>query len=1366
MAVDPEILRHKEWLGFLQPVGLVVSPPALIKAQAIVNRNVVDLQQSLLSVISRDLQLVDDNRAWIFDFPAFTVNVLDWEPSDLVSGDDLKDLKVALPDYGEILAPSYAVQDGEDWLMLIQVIAPGASLDEVDTVHEKAGKWSASPEAKFERLLRETGVPIGILCNGTEVRLVYAPKGESSGHLTFPVQAMCEVSGRLILGALEMLLSAYRLFMAPVGRRLKDLLEESRKYQAEVSTTLANQVVDALWELLRGFQMADAATNGRLLGEMATQNPQHIYGGLITTLMRLVFLLYAEDEGLMPGDDLYQHNYAVSGLFERLRADAGNYPDTIDQRYGAWAWLLSLFRLVYDGGGETPEYLPARHGQLFDPDEYAFLEGRSQGTQFTSGEPIEPPRIPDGVVYRMLDRLLMLKGERLSYRSLDVEQIGSVYTGVAGYAVERAEGTSIAVRPQHVVINLETLLAAKPSDRPKLLQEWAACKVTGKALGDLKSAKTAADLTAALGRKVSPRTPNLLTAGALYLQPNDENRKTGSHYTPRVMTEPIVRTALRPVLEALGEQPTAEQILSLKVCDVAMGSGAFLVEACRQLADAVEVAWNRDGLPENLPEGEEPLLFARRLVAQRCLYGVDKNLFAVNLAKLSLWLFTLSKHQPFTFLDHSLRWGDSLVGVPRKRIRKFRNEQFYQLTLDDHQRRLATEAAEAAETARILDARSEIQSSDTQTDADATQKFCRLRVFEDLLHSSRMAADLMVSAFFEGTTQKQRDERLQAFLALLKIYDAEGLDVNPAKEGLEADAIIQAGLEGKTSKQRQQKLQDYGGKLLAYETGWANSEEVLQASNRLRNRKRGVTPFNWEYEFLEVFERENPGFDCIIGNPPFAGKNTIINGNAENYLNWLKEEYPESHGNSDLVAYFFRQAFKLLKQGGTLGLVATNTIAQGDTRSTGLRWICEQGGTIYNARKRVKWAGQAAVVVSVIHIYKGLYKEAKILDGKEVPFISAFLFPKGGNNNPNTVLANADKSFVGSYVLGMGFTFDDTNEDATSIAEMHRLIEEAPRNQERIFPYIGGEEVNSNPNHAHHRYIINFFDMSEEEAWEYPDLMQIVKEKVKPERDLQKRDALRIRWWQYAEKRPGLVRAIAECDRVLVTARVSQHFSFAFLPSGMVYSDSLVVMPSNTYSVFAALQSRLHEIWCKFFGSSLEDRFRHTPSDCFETFPFPENWETNPALEAIGKQYYEFRAELMVRNNEGLTQTYNRFHDPNEFDPDILRLRQLHEECDRAVLDAYGWSDIQSQCEFLLDYEDEEEEDDETTKRQRKKPYRYRWNEATHDEVLARLLDLNQKRYEQEILGGKSAEKKGKSKGAKSKKAGRSNTPTLPGLEA
>ena len=354
------------------------------------------------------------------------------------------------------------------------------------------------------------------------------------------------------------------------------------------------------------------------------------------------------------------------------------------------------------------------------------------------------------------------------------------------------------------------------------------------------------------------------------------------------------------------------------------------------------------------------------------------------------------------------------------------------------------------------------------------------------------------------------------------------------------------------------------------------------------------------------------------------------------------------------------------------------------------------------------------------------------LDGKPVEKITAFLFDQGGNDDPATLLANADKSFQGSIVLGMGFTFDDTNPDATSIAEMHRLIDRDPRNQERIFPYIGGEEVNSSPTHSHHRYVINFFDLSEEEAWKYLDLMQIVKDKVKPERDVQKRDALRIRWWQYAEKRPGLVKAIEQCDRVLVIpAAATKYLNFVFLPSEMVFSHKLIVFSFDQYSHFASIQSRIHEIWTQFFSATLEDRSTYNPSDCFETFPFHLEWETNSTLEATGKTYYEFRADLMVRHNQGLTATYNRFHDPDETNPDILKLRELHAECDRAVLNAYGWQDIPTDCEFLLDYEDEDPEGSS----KRKKPWRYRWSETIHDRVLARLLELNQERAAEEIQG-------------------------------
>ena len=266
------------------------------------------------------------------------------------------------------------------------------------------------------------------------MRLVHAPSGESSGHLTFPVAAMCEVSGRPILAALDMLLSEHRVFSAPDGRRLGDILSESRRYQAEVSNALSDQVLGALWELLRGFQASDPEEGRRNFDETAREDPQHVYGGLLAVLMRLIFVLYAEDEGLMPEGEVYANNYSVSGLYDRLRSDAGRYPDTMDQRYGAYAWLLSLFRLIFDGGGHAGLRLPTRHGQLFNPDEFPFLEGRPLGVGRVA-EKFEAPRVSDGCIYRVLHALLVLDGERLSYRALDVEQVGSVYEAMMGYAV-------------------------------------------------------------------------------------------------------------------------------------------------------------------------------------------------------------------------------------------------------------------------------------------------------------------------------------------------------------------------------------------------------------------------------------------------------------------------------------------------------------------------------------------------------------------------------------------------------------------------------------------------------------------------------------------------------------------------------------------------------------------------------------------------------------------------------------------------------------------------------------------------------------------------------------------------------------------
>ncbi|MGB9634501.1 MAG: Eco57I restriction-modification methylase domain-containing protein, partial [Chloroflexaceae bacterium] len=454
-------------------------------------------------------------------------------------------------------------------------------------------------------------------------------------------------------------------------------------------------------------------------------------------------------------------------------------------------------------------------------------------------------------------------------------------------------------------------------------------------------------------------------------------RRSGSHYTPRALTEPIVRTTLEPVLARLRSEsavtpsappavplspsaarrvnsaqgpesgllaalgmtgqaplpvtpsdpssvtlretkgpgptslrPRSEQILDLKICDPAMGSGAFLVEACRQLGDALIEAWAVHGGKPPIPPDEDEVVFARRLVAQRCLYGVDKNPTAVDLAKVSLWL---AREHPFTFLDHALRHGDSLVGLTQRQIEVFHWQG------DAPRFQTGFETLETrAQVARAAELRAQIRHAGEEMSEAELNALWQEAQAE--LARARLYGDLVVAAFFEEGKPKERERQRMA-------YAAEVLD--------------------------------------------GSAHQHLARLEEWRHADPPLVPFHWEIEFPEVFQRANPGLDAVMGNPPFAGKNTLTEGNPPGYLDWLQHLHEESHGNADLVAHFFRRAFNLIRDGGTPGLIATNTIAQGDTRATGLRWICTHGGEIYAARKRVPWPGRAAVIVSVVHVAKG-----------------------------------------------------------------------------------------------------------------------------------------------------------------------------------------------------------------------------------------------------------------------------------------------------------------------------------------------------------------------------------------------------------
>ncbi len=437
----------------------------------------------------------------------------------------------------------------------------------------------------------------------------------------------------------------------------------------------------------------------------------------------------------------------------------------------------------------------------------------------------------------------------------------------------------------------------------------------------------------------------------------------------------------------------------------------------------------------------------------------------------------------------------------------------------------------------------------------------------------------------------------------------------------------------------------------------------------------------------------------------------------------------------------------------------------------------------------------------------------KLLEKRPVAQITAFLFANGGHDDPKQLAANAGKSFQGSIVLGMGFTFDDSGpaDDDTPgipspIATMERLIAENPKNTEVIFPYIGGEEMNSSPTHAHHRFVINFGERNEEEyRSEWPELMKIIERRIRPIRTENNREQYRRFWWQYGEKRIDLYTATTGCDRVLAAnAAASPYFATTSLLAKAVYANSLNIVALSGFQWAGCLESLIHIGWAFMNCSTMKDDLRYTPTTAFETFPFPtallDSTANDPAhaatrqsLETIGERFHQFRAELMVRNNEGLTSTYNRFHDPAETSPGLLELRRLHSEMDLAVLQAYGWSDVPTACGFGLDYLDTEDDaqlPDElqalvdsgelffwdanaaldsqgqlratgAIKSSRRLPWRYRWPDIVRDDVLARLLALNAERYEEEVRLGlhskaaKQAAKAASAGGASGKRRGR-----------
>jgi hypothetical protein len=1328
--------QHIEWLGLIEKRGPFLAvgvledafPQDLEAVDTLRRQRVRAAYEEWSEAIeSEDPQADELHREWI---KLILAELLEYQPEVLKRGEDLPvELTYTEPTTGSVIRPDYALCGSDKTHLLISCYPPGTDLE----APLAKDTWAASPIERMTALCRSTQVRVGMVTNGELWSLVSAPADGSTSIGTWHARLWQQEP--ITLRAFVSLPGVRRFFGQPETTP-EALFAKSLENQEGVTETLGEQVRRAVEVLVQALDRADIDRDRALLKDVSTSK---LYEAGLTVMMRLVVLLCAEERKLLLlGDPIYDQNYAVSTLRSQLLEEKQlQGEEVLERRFDAWSRLLAVFRAVYGGIEHEELRLPPLGGSLFNPDRFPFLEGRLPGTTWKDSS-AEPLPIDNRTVLLMLDALLVLEqkagAQLLSYEALDVEQIGHVYEGLLERSVKRVPGITLgligskkAVNPVIALAEIERL-AKEGSDRlveslnELTLRSEAALKNALKKQVDEESYRRlllSCGNNVHLADRIKPfalllRTdswgePIVYPENSFIVALGNDRRDTGSHYTPRSLTEPIVQHTLEPLvyLGPAEGKPQNEwvlkspaEILDLKVCDMAMGSAAFLVQAARYLGEKLIEAWSAaedngkrvtvDGLvvddlgdAEPLPEDKaEQIVIARRLVVGRCLYGVDINPMAVELAKVSLWLVTMMRNRPFGFLDHALKCGDALLGVSSV-------EQIENFSLRPGERQVTFASANLF---RYVDEAS-----------------AKRRALEDLPSNDH--------------TQIETKNRLHA--------EAEAAT---AKVKAVADCLIAfelRGLNGDAYEDQRTEEAEKVQLLMKHDADASLKSPISNLQSAVatyaRDQLRGRRPFHWAVEFPEVFARG--GFDALVGNPPFLGGKKISGNFGDDYRSFIAEYLGKSRkGVADLSVYFLLRALNLASDSADVGLVLSSSIAEGESKRVGLDHLAEFGAEVINAEKNRVWPGSASVTYSALILAKPSWQGGRWLDGLEVPSISASLTPTiSESGKAHRLAANRNLAFIGSYILGTGFTIPP--EEARDWCAKH------PHYKEVLFPFLSGGEMNDHPTYEAPRWVINFFDWPLDRtsapagytgrvAADFPELLEIVRREVKPLRDQCKRKVYRERWWQFGEKGVDLYKAIKGRHSVLaVAASATKHVEFAVLPPNIIYALTLAVIPRDSFSVFALLSSGVHKEWVREHASHNLSLSRYTPSDCLQTFPFPNRIG---ALEEIGTTFHDLRRQIMQTRQEGLTKTYNRFHDRGEQSADIARLRALHVEMDQAVAAAYGWSDLDLGHGF----------------RATKQGERYTISEPARRTVLDRLLALNHQRYEEEVKAGLHDKKK------------------------
>ncbi|MGA5707438.1 Eco57I restriction-modification methylase domain-containing protein [Streptomyces cellulosae] len=1366
--------QHQEWLDLTEVSGPFLTMPVLLRAWPQLDALEKD-ERARLRAHHADWQTdtVAGRDAWV----AYVLRrLLGWddaltfrEGESEHHGLDRLTLRVAehntevRPDFalvepGADLAAEPDVDSAAKRVRLLGVTVPAGTAPTARA--GGGGDWAAAPADRLARLLRHHGVPLGLVTDGRWWCLVWAPLGGVTTTAVFDSIGWNEAAERNVVRAFGSLLSRRRFFEYDEPETLVGLLKASLAAGEDVTEALGVQVRQAVELLVDAIGRADvrAIENGAAGLHASGVSAGEVYRGAVAVMMRVVFLLFAEERGLLPADnEVYARSYSARFLRDELKARADEEGETsLEHTTSAWHRLIALFHAVH-GGVDHPGSgfrLPAYDGSIFDPDKYPWLERTT---------PLLP--IDDRTVLHMLQAVQEVrvgKGKdrevrTLSFRALDVEQIGYVYEGLLSFDGRRATEHMVGlIGPEglehEVPLRELESLAAKAGGSLKTLaksihEKWKDPKPPATA-GQLekKLAPLGAEDAAEARRRLNAVTkdaalterllpfigilrddlrglPTVIPNGALYVTESSLRKNTGTHYTPRFLAEEVVLHALEPLVYEPGPLQTADtgewrlksadQILDLKVADIAMGSAAFLVAACRYLGDRLIEAWENEGRTDAMvyragravdavtaadAEQDPVVVEARRQIIEHCLYGVDINPMAVEMAKLSLWLVSMDPERPFTFLDDRLVCGDSLLGVHSM-------EQLQSV----HMKPQGQTDVLAEQTRELVDQLTRERLAITAikgVDLPALQKK-RERLEEVNRHSRRLrlVGDLIAGAALATCAsgrvpwyEEDGGERVQDLFAHAVWITQQ---------------VVADGIEDVSEVMRQAR---------ATAERWLTAEVPDGALAR--------RPVHWPLVFPEVFTMRG-GFDAIIGNPPFLGGLKLKTAFGEAYRDYLVEFIGRGvrgiRGTADLVSYFALRLNCLLNSRGQAAVIATNTLAQGDSRTVGLEQLIGDGVQIRRAIKSESWPSKSAVL-EYCAVWMTKYPVAHgvqaVLDGKPVRGISESLSPVTRFSAPlGRLVENKSFAFVGSYILGIGFTMPEQ--------EAKCYIAEESKNAQVLHPYLNGEDLNKQPDSSASRWVTSFWDWSLEKAAEYPQLLERVRTLVKPQRDKDPIKAYRENWWRFGAHRPNLYGALEGLNRCIAITLVSKVVMPVMVPTGQIFSHMLGVFSSDDPADFAFLSSAPHYWWAIDRGSTMKGDLRYTPTEIFETLVRPPLTER---LRAVGRRLDEFRCGLMLARNMGLTATYNLVHNPECQDEDIVELRRIHEEVDKAAIEAYGWHDLLDDSgqtspadptheTFPLDH-DFHETDQGT---------RYTIGLLARTEIIDRLRQLNHQAYADEV---------------------------------